>query len=129
MSSESNVGYGHNRSLVDKDRLYAKTAAAAAAAAAAAKEAAAYAASPAAAAVAAAAAHVPLTEEQFNAKYAHIKCDKCRDTAKKFGEPNYNKECTHKKGGAKKRSRRLRRGKSKSKFQRRGKSVKRRRRY
>ena len=129
MSSDSNSDYGHNRTLVEEDRLYAKTAAAAAAAAAAAKEAAAYAASPAAAAVAAAAAHVPLTEAEYDAKYAHIECPLCRATAKKFGEPNYKKECTHKKGGAKKRSRRLRRGKSKSKFQRRGKSVKRRRRY
>lgn len=100
------------------------------------RPAAAYAASPAAAAVAkadaaaaeAAAAHVPLTKEAFDALYAHITCPLCKRTAINFGDPN-RKCTTHTKGGAKKRSRRLRRGKSKSKFQRRGKSVKRRRRH
>jgi hypothetical protein len=76
--------------------------------------------------------HVKLTKEEYDAQYDHIKCLSCRRTAINFGEPSYNKECTHKKGekgGSKKKSRRLRRGKSKSKFQRRGKSIKRQRRY
>ena len=99
------------------------------------RPAAAYAASPAAAAVAkadaaaaeAAAAHVPLTKEAFDKLYAHITCPPCKSMAIFNRDPNY--KCTHKRGGAKKKSRRLRRGKSKSKFQRRGKSVKRRRRH
>jgi hypothetical protein len=71
---------------------------------------------------------VPLTQTQFDEKYAHIECADCKRRAILFGYPN---ECIihKKKGGSKKRSRRLRRGKSKSKFQRRGKSVKRQRRY
>lgn len=83
-------------------------------------------------AAAASAAHVPLTKAEFGAQYAHITCPSCRRTAINYGDPNYNykEKCTHtNKGGTKKRSRRLRRGKSKSKFQRRGKSVKRQRRY
>ena len=120
MSSASNSDYGYNRTLVDEDQPAAVAAAAAAKAA------------KAAAAAAAAAAHVPLTKEEFDALYAHIKCDACRRTAINFGTSNYKRECTHKNdknGGAKKRSRRLRRGKSKSKFQRRSKSIKRRRRH
>ena len=110
-SSASNSEYGHNRTLGSADQP---------------------AASPAAAAVAAAAAHVPLTTEAFDKLYAHIKCPSRRRTAINFGDPDYKRECTHKNdknGGAKKRSRRLRRGKSKSKFQRRSKSIKRRRRH
>ena len=106
--------YGYNRTLIEEDRpaaIAARAAAAAAAAAKAAKD----------------AAHVPLTKEEFDKPYAHITCRPCKSMAIFQRDPNY--KCTHKNGGAKKRSRRLRRGKSKSKFQRRGKSVKRRRRH
>ncbi len=115
--------YGYNKSLA------ADAAAAAADAVSDAKAAAANAATAAAHAALKATPHVPLTKAEFDALYAHIACADCRRTAINFGEPNYNGKCTHKKGGSKKKSRRLRRGKSKSKFQRRGKSVKRQRRY
>lgn len=109
------VDYGYNRTIIAADQPAAIAAAAAKAAAAAAK-------------AAKDAAHMPLTEKAFDALYAHITCPLCKRTAINFGDPN-RKCTTHTKGGAKKRSRRLRRGKSKSKFQRRGKSVKRRRRH
>jgi len=100
---------------------------------------------------------LPLDNKQYNAQYEHITCPVCRKYARMGGNPAYSKVCTHTQdekdaedkrradfertlpptltnfqtqlgmGGTKKKSRRLRRRKSKSKIQRRGKSVKRRR--
>ena len=73
---------------------------------------------------------VPTVEEyreKMKIKYGDISCDRCRDSAEKLGYTEYEvaqlvqQKCIihpKKEGGTKKRSRRLRRGKYKSKFQR-----------